>query len=267
MARIRTIKPEFFTSEDIVALSPLARLLYIAIWCEADKEGRMAWKPRTFKLRYFPGDACDIEALAAELVESGLVVLYGDGLAYVPSFAKHQHINPRESASTLPTPETGTRRDASARVGTRASTVSDGETTRREEGKGREVKAEPEIDSEPEPADAEPGPPVSRKAGGKATTIGTWVAACEAAGEECIPADDPIFRWAADAGIPLDFLALAWSVFVERHTESGKRQADWRATFRNAVRGNWYRLWWMDGQGTCSLTTVGQQVKRAGVAA
>lgn len=120
---------------------------------------------------------------------------------------------------------------------------------------------------QPEPATAEPGPPVSRKAGGKATTIATWVAACEASGVECIPADDPIFRWAADAGIPLDFLALAWSVFVERHTESGKRQADWRATFRNAVRGNWYRLWWMDGQGTCSLTTVGQQVKRAGVAA
>lgn len=135
------------------------------------------------------------------------------------------------------------------------------------EGNALQTPNTKEKKAEPEPADAEPGPPVSRKAGGKATTIGTWVAACEAAGEECIPADDPIFRWAADAGIPLDFLALAWSVFVERHTESGKRQADWRATFRNAVRGNWYRLWWMDGQGTCSLTTVGQQVKRAGVAA
>ncbi|MGI0495571.1 hypothetical protein ACN4EG_27660, partial [Alkalinema pantanalense CENA528] len=87
------------------------------------------------------------------------------------------------------------------------------------------------------------------------------------AGEACIPAADPIVRGAADAGIPLDFLALAWSVFVERHRESGKRQADWRATFRNAVRGNWYRLWWMDGTGACSLTTVGQQAKRAGVAA
>ena len=45
MARIRTIKPEFFTSEDIVALSPLARLLFIALWCEADREGRLVWKP------------------------------------------------------------------------------------------------------------------------------------------------------------------------------------------------------------------------------
>ena len=119
MARIRTIKPEFFTSEDIVNLSPLARLLYIAVWCEADKEGRLAWKPMTFKLRYFPGDNCDIQSLCKELVESGMVKLYGDGLAYVPNFSKHQHVNPRESASILPEPKTSrvsTRHDASARV-------------------------------------------------------------------------------------------------------------------------------------------------------
>lgn len=119
MARIRTIKPEFFTSEDIVGLSPLARLLYIAVWCEADKEGRLTWKPMTFKLRYFPGDNCDIQALCKELVDGGMVKLYGDGLAYVPQFGKHQHVNPRESASILPSPEqsrVSTRRDASARV-------------------------------------------------------------------------------------------------------------------------------------------------------
>ena len=105
MARIRTIKPEFFTSEDIVALSPLARLLYIALWCEADKEGRLHWKPRTFKMRYLPGDDCDIHALCAELAGAAVVVLYGDGHAYIPSFSKHQHINPRESASDIPAPQ------------------------------------------------------------------------------------------------------------------------------------------------------------------
>jgi hypothetical protein len=105
MARIRTIKPEFFTSEDIVALSPLARILYIALWCEADKEGRMLWKPKTFKMRYLPADDCDIGALCAELIDGGLVVLYGDGLAHIPAFVKHQHVNPRESVSTLPAPE------------------------------------------------------------------------------------------------------------------------------------------------------------------
>lgn len=119
MARIRTVKPEFFTSEDIVSLSPLARLLYIATWCEADKEGRLVWKPMTFKLRYFPADNCDIHALCKELVDAGMVVLYGEGFAHIPQFAKHQHVNPRESASTLPDPDSsrvGTRHDASARV-------------------------------------------------------------------------------------------------------------------------------------------------------
>jgi hypothetical protein len=104
LARIRTIKPEFFTSEDIVSLSPLARLLYIAIWCEADKEGRLIWKPVTFKLRYLPADNCDIKALCQELLDARLVVTYGAGLAYVPGFAKHQHVNPRESNSLLQPP-------------------------------------------------------------------------------------------------------------------------------------------------------------------
>lgn len=105
MARIRTIKPEFFTSEDIVELEPLARLLYIALWCEADKEGRFSWKPKTFKMRYLPADSCDFQSICDGLLKSGLVRLYGDGLAYIPSFLKHQHINPRESVSTLPAPE------------------------------------------------------------------------------------------------------------------------------------------------------------------
>lgn len=122
VARIRTIKPEFFTSEDIVRLSPLARLLYVALWCEADREGRLEWKPRTFKIRYLPADDCDVEKLAQELILSGLVVLYDECYAYIPRFLRHQHINPRESASTLPDPHASrTRRSrvdhASSRVG------------------------------------------------------------------------------------------------------------------------------------------------------
>lgn len=105
MARIRTIKPEFFTSEDIVSLTPLARVFYIALWCEADREGRLDWKPGTLKMRYLPGDDCSIDALASELTASGLIVLYEvDGRLYaeIPSFKRHQVINNRESNSTRP---------------------------------------------------------------------------------------------------------------------------------------------------------------------
>jgi hypothetical protein len=131
MARIRTIKPEFFTSEDIVSLSPLARLLYIALWCEADREGRLVWKPRTFKMRYFPGDKCDIDALSGEILDLGLVVQYGECYAYIPTFHSHQHLNPRESKTQLPIP------DIDATV-TRSPRVSDAQVGR--EGKEREGK-------------------------------------------------------------------------------------------------------------------------------
>lgn len=134
MARIRTIKPEFFTSADIVSLSPMARLLYIALWCEADKEGRLVWKPATFKLRYLPGDACDVQALCDEVLGAGLVTLYGEGFALIPAFKAHQHINPRESASQLPEPDASPTRKP--RVGTRQSRDSDAQGGR--EGKGRE---------------------------------------------------------------------------------------------------------------------------------
>lgn len=137
MARIRTVKPEFFTSVDIVERSPLARLLYIALWCEADKEGRLVWSPKTFKLRYLPADNCDIDSLCNELVEPGLVVLYGKGYAFIPAFKSHQHINPRESESQLPNPDASPTRGA--RVSTRQPRDSDAQGGR--EGKGKEGDA------------------------------------------------------------------------------------------------------------------------------
>lgn len=136
MARIRTIKPEFFTSEDIVSLSPLARLFYVSLWCEADREGRFEWKPKTLKMRYLPADDCDVNALGQELIEAGMVVTYqvdGRTFAHIPGFTRHQVINNREQESTIPSPNTSnssTRDDASV---TRESGRKE-----RKEGKGKE---------------------------------------------------------------------------------------------------------------------------------
>jgi hypothetical protein len=136
VARIRTIKPEFFTSEDIVSLTPLARLFYVSLWCEADREGRLEWKPRTLKMRYLPADDCDIEALGSELVSTGLIVLYefdGRTYAHIPGFTRHQVINNREQESAIPSPphaKGSTRADASV---TRESGRKEGK-----EGKGKE---------------------------------------------------------------------------------------------------------------------------------
>ena len=155
MARIRTIKPEFFTSEDIVSLSPLARLFYVSLWCEADREGRLEWKPKTLKYRYLPGDDCDIEQLAGELTGAGLIVLYeayDKRYAEIPSFTKHQIINNRESASQIPGRNGEKDRKAGACIDasiTRASRVkAEGKEGR--EGKGKEGDSvEPPRDSTP----------------------------------------------------------------------------------------------------------------------
>ena len=149
MARIRTIKPEFFTSEDIVNLSPLARLLYIALWCEADRDGRLSWKPKTFKMRYFPGDSANIDKLCDELRQACLVMVYivnDQQYAFIPTFHAHQHINPREAKSQLPEPPANVNTTREARVSDASARVSDTQVGR--EGKGREIYARPSDVSE-----------------------------------------------------------------------------------------------------------------------
>lgn len=145
MSRIRTIKPEFFTSADIIELTPLSRLFYVSLWCESDRDGRLNWNTKTLKFRYFPADNCDIDEMAAELIDAGLILIYEvDGKTYaeIPSFTTHQVINNRESESLIP-PRV---KDASKR---RQSGVQ-GEGKEGREGKGREgISPEPPSDSPP----------------------------------------------------------------------------------------------------------------------
>lgn len=120
----RSVSRDFFSNADIAELSPLARLLFIATWLEADREGRLLWHPRTLKLRYLALDACNIDTVAEELVEGGFVVPYqveGKECAFIPGFASFQAINNKERASQLPPPPTDAtatrpRRDTDARV-------------------------------------------------------------------------------------------------------------------------------------------------------
>jgi hypothetical protein len=56
MARIRSIKPEFWTSEAIAQLSRDARLLFIGLWNHADDDGRGLDNTRLIKAAVFPLD-------------------------------------------------------------------------------------------------------------------------------------------------------------------------------------------------------------------
>lgn len=91
--------------------------------------------------------------------------------------------------------------------------------------------------------------------------IGTWLNSLN--GADAIPGDDPVFKYADDSGIPIDFLALSWIRFRDDMRERKTRKINWRAHYRNAVKGNWYKLWWIAPDGECKLTTAGEQARRA----
>lgn len=95
----------------------------------------------------------------------------------------------------------------------------------------------------------------------------TFEGFCEsikASGGKPISPDDPIFEWADAAGIPDEWLALAWSEFKTRYRGNGKRYADWRAVFRTAIRNNWFKFWRISQDGQYVLTTEGEMARRAG---
>lgn len=86
MARIRSIKPEFWTAEQVMECSLLARLLFIGMWNFCDDGGNHIASHKTLKAEVFPADdilSSDIEKLVGELIENGLVEPYAvDGRAY-----------------------------------------------------------------------------------------------------------------------------------------------------------------------------------------
>ncbi|MBL4837387.1 MAG: hypothetical protein JKY34_07395 [Kordiimonadaceae bacterium] len=79
MARIRTIKPEFWTDEKVVECSVMARLLFVGLWNFSDDAGRMTYSPKSIKMKIFPGDDISgegVHALITELSLNDLVFLY-----------------------------------------------------------------------------------------------------------------------------------------------------------------------------------------------
>lgn len=95
MARIRTIKPEFWTSEQVTECSLSARLLFIGMWNFADDGGNLAASVKTAKMQIFPADNIDIAPLVHELLSVGLLVEYriNDRNYWHITGWKHQQIN------------------------------------------------------------------------------------------------------------------------------------------------------------------------------
>jgi len=99
MARIRTIKPQFWDDAKIGRIPRDARLLYIGLWTFADDLGVVIADPVWLKSKIFPYDRIQIQQLEAWLgllEETGFISLLSvksESFYYLPTFSRHQIIN------------------------------------------------------------------------------------------------------------------------------------------------------------------------------
>ena len=147
MARIRTIKPEFFRHEglqDLEAKQPALRpmLVFAALFGHADKTGVFEWRPRMLKLDILPFLEFDIALTLDALKAAGFVQQFeagGKQYGLIPTFNAHQRIEgkEREAPGKHPSPVGDTT----------------GNQPEVQEGKGREGKGRERAHSHPAPDD------------------------------------------------------------------------------------------------------------------
>jgi hypothetical protein len=103
--RARNLKPSFFRNAKLLKMPPATRLLFIGLWCMADREGRLEDRPDQIAVEILPFDDCNLDAELDILASVGLIERYqvdGQPLIWIPKFLDHQRPHHREKHSTLP---------------------------------------------------------------------------------------------------------------------------------------------------------------------
>jgi hypothetical protein len=113
MPRIRYLKPDFFTDEDLAELPMEARIFFAGLWCHADRAGRLEDRPKYLKAMIFPYDKVDPEKIL-DLLErpkkSGrpFIQRYSNGsdrhYIQIVSWDHHQKPHHTEKDSEIPDP-------------------------------------------------------------------------------------------------------------------------------------------------------------------
>lgn len=107
MARIRTLKPEFWTDEKLALMPPVTRLVFLGLVSQADDAGRLVDNVKLLDGMLFPytDDSCG-ESLD-ELARLGRILRYrsasGQPLIQLVNWEKHQKVQ-KPSLYTLPAP-------------------------------------------------------------------------------------------------------------------------------------------------------------------
>ena len=171
MARIRTVKPEFFRHIGLYKAEkesklPL-RVAFAGLWTAADREGRFRWVPEELKLDCLPHDTVDFSRVLDCLENHGFIIRYenaGRMYGYIPSWADHQRINAHEAKSMCPSPDDDESQCTTMHMHARG------------EGKGREGKGREGVCHEPVSTDSQLSPeflsiPLVSKSGEKQNHI------------------------------------------------------------------------------------------------
>lgn len=114
MPRIRTIKPEFWTSLTVTSLPLPCRLTFIGLWNFSDDAGRSVLEPRLLKAAIWPLDdevtAADVGGHLAALANVGLISLYevaGRKYIQISSWTEHQKVEKPRNSQLPPPPDGG----------------------------------------------------------------------------------------------------------------------------------------------------------------
>jgi hypothetical protein len=243
MARIRTLKPGFWTHEDLSALPEPTHILAAALLNYADDEGYFNANPGLVKASCSPlrEPSVSIPASLQQLADIGYLDLFtgSDGKRYgrIVTFDEHQVIS-RPTPSKIKHLRPLMDNSVSPPEAVREDSTPEGNKEGKGKGKEKEGKSRgraPEL------------------------TLPDWLASLD--GADIIREDDPIFAWAEAADIPSEWIRYAWLAFADRYDKPKNRQADWRAHFRNAVKNDWLHLWRITPQGP-ALTTAGETWRR-----
>lgn len=124
MPRSRTVKGGFFRSPDIQHTPVGCRLLFISLWTQADREGRLEDLPWKIRDEAFPYDVDITEQHVDEWLEildrRDLITRYvidGQPLIFITKWRTHQHPHPKEAESKLPEPPANPRQTRTQIIG------------------------------------------------------------------------------------------------------------------------------------------------------
>lgn len=113
MARIRTIKPDFFRHEglqDLEVANPGAytMMVFAGLWGHCDSKGRFEWRPRQLKLDILPFLPFDMATTLSLLESANMVRRYSVGgkeYGEIQTFEKHQRLSGKEATEGEKHPE------------------------------------------------------------------------------------------------------------------------------------------------------------------